>query len=398
MIKNKFNWISKDLIGFSLTSLFNDFSHEMTTSLLPALVDHIAGPSTGPIALGFITGFADAASTFMKLACGWLSNRITYFKPILIIGYAITPIFVSLIGTAQFIWQILLYQTIAWMGRGLREPIRDTWLANISSSAYFGRIFGIERAFDTIGAIAGPTLAFFTLQFFALPTNFYISFIPGFISILCISFLTSNYRHKTTVSKYDWKAQIQLLPHNFKYFLAIMFIFGISNFNKTFFIYRAQEAFGHNHSFVLATSWAILLYILLNCMRAIAEVGIGFLSDYINRRILLAVFGFALFSLVNIILLVASTNIFLWILIFICAGFSLGTVTSLEKSYAAQLLPEKDRGTGFGLLQCVDGIGDLLSSVVVGGLWTYISPEISFIYAAITSGIAALFFIIKIRD
>lgn len=176
-----------------------------------------------------------------------------------------------------------------------------------------------------------------------------------------------------------------------------MFIFGIANFHKTFFIYRAQEMLiGHTNSFFLATSWSILLYVLLNCIRALAEVCMGYVSDYIDRKKLLAVFGFGLFGLVNIVLIFTQAQMMLWIIIFFSAGWSLGTVSTLEKSYAAQLLPEETRGTGFGVLQGIDGLGDLLSSIIVGMLWNFISPEAAFVYAALLSfGACFLFFVIQ---
>ena len=40
------------------------------------------------------------------------------------------------------------------------------------------------------------------------------------------------------------------------------------------------------------------------------------------------------------------------------------------------------RGSGFGVLAAVNGIGDLFSSVVVGVLWTKVSANAGFIYAA----------------
>jgi MFS family permease len=386
-------WLSKDLVGFSLTSLFNDFSHEMTTSLLPAFVTQIAGPAYGPIALGLITGLADALSTGMKLLSGLFANRLRFFKPILVLGYAITPLFVGLIGTAHYVWQIGMYQTLAWMGRGLREPIRDVWLSKISSPNYYGRIFGLERAADTIGAIAGPVTAFFIIQVMTLESSFFVSFIPGAISVLCIIFLTTNFENKIKKIDYSWKKQLKNLPANFTYFVTIMFIFGIANFNKTFFIYRAQEMLlGQGNSFILATSWSILLYVLLNCVRAVAEACMGYISDYIDRKKLLTFFGFGLFGLVNIALIFTQSQLLLWIIIFVCAGWSLGTVTSLEKSYAAQLLPEQSRGVGFGVLQGINGIGDLLSSIIVGALWNFISPVIAFSYAAVLSFVACILF------
>jgi dipeptide/tripeptide permease len=63
---------------------------------------------------------------------------------------------------------------------------------------------------------------------------------------------------------------------------------------------------------------------------------------------------------------------------------------SLEKSMAAQLLPAKVRGSGFGVLATVNGIGDLVSSIAVGVLWSSVSPNAGFIYAGIFTLAGAL--------
>jgi len=44
---------------------------------------------------------------------------------------------------------------------------------------------------------------------------------------------------------------------------------------------------------------------------------------------------------------------------------------------------------GFGVLATVNGIGDLISSIVVGALWSAVSPAAGFLYAAIFTGIGA---------
>jgi hypothetical protein len=60
----------------------------------------------------------------------------------------------------------------------------------------------------------------------------------------------------------------------------------------------------------------------------------------------------------------------------------------LEKAHAAYILPEEVRGTGMGILQSVDGVGDLISSIVVGILWSTIAPAAGLVYAAVLSFIS----------
>jgi hypothetical protein len=44
---------------------------------------------------------------------------------------------------------------------------------------------------------------------------------------------------------------------------------------------------------------------------------------------------------------------------------------TVESSSAASYLPANLRGTGFGLRATVNGLGDVISSVLVGALWAF---------------------------
>lgn len=386
-------WLNKTVWGFGLTSFFNDFSHEMTTAILPAYIQQLIGTHFTPSALGLIGGISNGAATGMKLIAGLMADRFRNYKLFLTIGYTITPLFVGLIGTAQSIWHILLYKTVAWMGRGMREPIRDTWLSQIVPSSMYGHVFGFARALDTLGAIAGPVVAFFMISQFSLKTIFFISFIPGLLSIVSLITLTSEPAHyethrRTVVSKLQ---DIYQLPPHFLKFTFCMLIFGLAHFHKTLLIFRAQEFLtGETSSSLMATGSAILLYIFFNVTRSIGEFSLGLLSDYTNRKQLLALTGFGLFTITCIGLIISPDALTWWLLIFACAGISNGAVTVLEKAYVADLLPETHRALGYGTIQAIDGFAELASGVIVGMLWSIFNPVIAFGYAAFLSCIAML--------
>jgi hypothetical protein len=50
----------------------------------------------------------------------------------------------------------------------------------------------------------------------------------------------------------------------------------------------------------------------------------------------------------------------------------------MEGTFATELLPAQRRGTGFGALAAVNGVGDLFSSLGVGFLWQLLGPGIAF--------------------
>src|SRR6266404_5845644 len=181
------SWLNKNMIGFCSASFFSDWSHEMTTGILPMFIAQLVGPVYAPVALGSIQGVADASATVTKLLSGWLADRVPYYKPFLIVGYGHSGIYLALIGTAHSVMAVFVCKVGAWFVKGIREPMRDTWIAKIVPPVLYGRAFGLHRAWDTLGALVGPLFVFFLLGInVSLPSIFFLSCIPAFFSVLSI--------------------------------------------------------------------------------------------------------------------------------------------------------------------------------------------------------------------
>jgi len=376
-------WLNRNVAAMGFTSLFSDASHEMTTAALPSFLTELVGAVSAPQILGLITGLSDASSSFVKTFSGLLSDRLQRRKPLVVLGYFLTGLFVGIIGFARDWIEMFVYRVLAWMGRGTREPPRDALLADSVDKRFYGHAFGFHRAMDTIGAILGPLLAFLLISWLGLRNVFFLSLIPGSLAVLIIAIGVKETIRKPEAQKgLFW--HMKSLPKDFKVFLFIMFVFGIANFNRTLLLLRVQEVLTPLNGIIIAASVSILLYTIRNIAQALADYGIGSLSDKLGRKSLLASFGFLLFGITSLGF-VYATDIYFFVFLFVLSGISAATYTALEKAYAADLLPSNVRGTGYGVLQTIDGIGDFISSFVVGTIWALISPELSFVYAALLS-------------
>ena len=192
-----------------------------------------------------------------------------------------------------------------------------------------------------------------------------------------------------------WRDQYSSLPPSFLYFLVTRFIFALGNFNKLLIILRTQELLSLTSTSLSAITWSIVFYTFFNLIRAASEYGIGTLSDYIDRKNLLAVAGFGLFGFTCVLLMIATSTIWWWLIIFGALGISTAALSSLEKSYSAQIVPEHVRGLGYGLLEVTDGIGKLVSSIVVGNIWTTVAASYGFAYSAILSLISMILLLVR---
>jgi hypothetical protein len=87
-------------------------------------------------------------------------------------------------------------------------------------------------------------------------------------------------------------------------------------------------------------------------------------------------------------LLLPGASFLKYAVIFGFSGLYMGVWETLESSASAEMLPGAARGTGFGVLATVNGIGDFVSSILVGCLWV-VSPVASMSFVMATSLIGA---------
>lgn len=358
----------------------------MATAILPMFLVSVGGSAA---LLGVIEGVADAGVSFMKLLSGWYSDYIGKRKPFAVIGYFLTAIGVGSFFLA-FSWtQILLSRVIAWLGRGTREPARDALLVDSTEPQYYGRAFGFHRGMDTLGAIVGPAVAFFLIKSMPLRSIFLVALIPSVLSFLTIALLVKERRKITTDPPTRLIESIKLLPSTFRLFLVAVGIFGLGNFADSLLILRATQLLTPVKGAIVAGSLAILLYTLHNVFYAVFSFPIGAAADRFGKKTLLSL-GYLLTGVTSLGFILNTANLAYLGLFFLLAGIAIAITDALERTIAADLLPEQLRGTGYGTLATVNGIGDFGSSTVVGFLWAAISPVAGFGYGAIMTMLGGL--------
>src|SRR6266446_8807050 len=184
-------WLNRTVLGLGLASLFSDWSHEIATTVMPAF---LASMGVAAAWLGLIEGAADGLSSFAKMASGYYTDKLQRRKPIAVVGYLVTALGTASFGLASAAWHVLIARAAAWLGRGVRTPVRKALLAAAVDPSVYGRAFGFERAMDTLGAIVGPLTALGLLA--ALPGNyrtvFAVTVVPGLVAAVLIGLVVQE--------------------------------------------------------------------------------------------------------------------------------------------------------------------------------------------------------------
>jgi len=136
-----------------------------------------------------------------------------------------------------------------------------------------------------------------------------------------------------------------------------------------------------------AAQLAMLYYVGYNVIYAASCYVSGQLADRFPKNRVLAV-GYSVASVPALALMLPGASLVKFAVAFGFSGLYMGVWETLESATAATMLPSSTRGIGFGVLATVNGVGDFLSSAVVGVLWI-LDPRVAMLIVIATSLIGA---------
>ncbi|HUJ42523.1 MAG TPA: MFS transporter [Opitutaceae bacterium] len=374
----RIHWLNRTVLGIGLASLFSDWSHEIATTVLPAF---LATMGVAAAWLGFIEGISDGLSSFAKMGSGYYTDMLQRRKPIAVIGYLVTALGTASFGLATAAWHLLIARTCAWLGRGVRTPVRKALLAGSVTKETYGRAFGFERMMDTLGAIVGPATAFLLLPAFHhyYPSLFAVTLIPGLAAAALIAFVVKE-KARAPVPHISFGKRLRMLPSAYRRFLVAVGLFGAGDFAHTLLILLATQKLTPMFGATGAASAAVALYVLHNILYAGFAFIAGWMADRFKKRHVLAA-GYSLAALMTVAIMALPFTVWSLALIFTAGGIYVAIEETLEDSFCAELVEEAQHGMAFGVLATVNGVGDFLSSVIVGTLWSVFGTTIAFGYS-----------------
>jgi MFS family permease len=373
-------WLNRTVTGIGLASLFSDWSHEIATTLLPTF---LASMGVAAAWLGLIEGVSDGVSSFAKMASGYYTDRLRRRKPIAVVGYLVTALGTAAFGLASSAWHVLLARATAWLGRGVRTPVRKALLAGAVTRETYGRAFGFERMMDTLGAVIGPATALVLLQLanHDYATLFALTLIPGLIAAGLIAIVVRE-KERPPVPHITFGESLRALPARFRRFLVAVGFFGMGDFAHTMLILLAVQKLTPVLGSTKAASLAAGLYVLHNILYATFSMLAGWLADRFDKGRLLAS-GYFLAVIMALAMILLPANIWTLAAVFCVGGIYVAMEETLEDSFCAELVDEAHHGMAFGTLATVNGVGDFASSLIVGLLWTSFGTSIAFGYSAV---------------
>jgi MFS family permease len=376
-------WLTPGVGAVGAASFFSDAGHEVTTSVLPTFLTGTLGASAA--ALGVIDGISDALIGVMKLVGGPLGNDPDRRGRISSGGYLGTALATGAIGAAVTVWQAGVLRALAWVSRGVRGPSRDALLASLIPESAQGRAFGLERAGDNLGAVMGPLLAAGLVAWVGIRPTLYLAAIPGLFAAAAILVAAREARRRNQSDGRPARRRFEfgaLRDAGMLRALLPVALFEFGNVATTLLILRSTQLLtSPERTVTAATSLAILIYAGHNAVATIASLAAGRWYDRTGPRLVFAT-GAAVYVIAYLVFAAGSHSAIVIALGFALAGAGIGLAEPTQSAVVSQLLPDRLRGSGFGVLGAVQATGDVVATIVAGVLYTVASPAVAFGYAA----------------
>jgi MFS family permease len=380
--------LARNVRVLATVSFFTDVASEMIYPLLPLFLSTVLGTSAA--ALGVIEGLAESVSSLLRLPAGWYSDRIRKRKPLVLFGYLIAAVSRPLIGLAQGTGQVLAIRLTDRFGKGVRTAPRDALIADSVLASQRGYAYGVHRAADSLGAVAGPLIAWalLTFEWVELRELFLWAAVPGMISVLLVVLFVRE-SPASAAARVTTAAEPAAVPlgRTFWRYLFVLFVFTLSTSTDAFLLLRASQL-------GVATAMIPILWAMLHVVKSSSTVVGGALSDRLGRRPLI-LGGWTVYAAVYLGFALANAQWQAWAL-FVVYGLYFGATEGTEKALVADLVPPARRGTAFGWFNAALGLGALPASVVFGLVWERSGPDVAFMMGAGIAAVATLLFVLMV--
>jgi len=378
--------LERNVISLGWVAFFGGLAQDMIQPILPIFYTSVLGLSKEFI--GLIEGSLTTMVSLMKIGAGYLSDALGVRKAIVFVGYALSAVARFSLGMAYNGAAAFGLRLTDGIGKGLKDAPRDALVAGSAGNRKLGLAFGIQRTLDTLGSVAGPLITYGLLRLWVQHPNRYreIFLTAGalaFIPLIIIGVWVKE--RKQSVNKQI--LSLSAFKGPFAGFLGIMLVFTLGNSSDAFLILRAENVG------VSATSIPLVVA-LFNLVSALTAIPAGRLSDRIGRRRAIMI-GWVVYAVAYLGFAVASQVWMIWLL-YGFYGLYYAFTEGSAKAMVAELVPEINRGSAYGLFNASIGVMALPASVIAGYLWNW-SPAAPFSFGALMAFVAfiALWFLPK---
>jgi MFS family permease len=373
----------------SIVSLLADIASEMLYPVMPVYLRHI-GFSIALI--GVLEGFAEALAGLSKGYFGRMSDERGARLPFVRLGYFLSACSKPLLVAWTAVGWVFMIRLLDRLGKGLRTGARDALLSAAATPATKGRVFGLHRGMDTLGAVLGPVLALIYLYFRPADyrTLFLLAILPGLFSVGVTFLLKEPIQKPANVRKAlpGFGAYWRQSGAAYRAVVGGLLVFALVNSSDALLLLRMKSE-------GLSDQALILVYIGFNLVYALFSYPLGHLSDKYAPRFIIQT-GLLLFALVYAGFMLGGS---VWWFggLFFLYGVYMAATDGVSKAWISNLCDPAETGTAIGVFTGMQSIANMGASALAGILWTMGGAALPFGLSALVSlGVVLYFYTVKV--
>jgi Major Facilitator Superfamily len=363
--------------GFGAVSLAADMVYEGARSVTGPL---LASLGASAVLVGLVSGAGEAMALLLRIVSGSWADRSGRYWSLTFAGYAMTAICVPALAITPFIagaglalaCVLILGERV---GKAVRSPSKTALLAHAAAVVGLGRGFGVHKALDQAGAVAGPLLvAAVTAAAGAIWPAMAVLAVPGAMALLILAWIRRSMGDPVkrgdeaaqTGAGYDPESRQGRLSKSHGRLPVVFWLFAAASAATTAgLVTFAVIAYHLTQDHVVRVAAVPLIYAAAMAAAALAALGSGWLFDRTRGRVLL---GLPLLVAAVPALafagspLIATTGALLW-------GAAGGVLDSSIKALVADLVPASRLATAYGVFAAVQGAAAIGGGVMAGALY-----------------------------
>jgi MFS family permease len=390
--------LSNTLIVFMVAMVFANIASEMYVTMLPLYLKHLGADV---MQIGIFFTVSQIVPLVLQVLGGWVSDTIGRLRSVAIgsvigLGAFISPIFVPT-------WQWLyLSETLNSLTRSLIGPSFGAFIAEETAEEDRGKVYGITDTIYTVVTVIGPPLAGWLADTYGF--RFMLTVAAGiYIFATTIRLILAKVAGKRRKVKASEGLSFESLKVNFKTVFGLAIAGGLLTW---LLLTDGVRDIAFSMSFTLMPVYLeeiggmSLQQIgwLTSCFgiaSMITTIPAGWFSDKVGERFAIAL-GFFL-EFVALLLLIKLDGFIGFATVWAVFGVAVGLMSPAYQSLLSKALPEKLRGTGFGLIQASLGIFSLPAPAIGSFLWKSVAPQAPFYITAIFALITVVPAILKFK-
>lgn len=383
----KLSLLNINLRWFLLAMILANIAGQMAYSMLSLyLID--LGASVGQVGLVFT--IASIVPIVLQIFGGWFSDTIGRLRAIAF-GSAISVFGYVLFFTAPSWEWVMLGLSVEFVSNSFVGPSFNAYIAEQSSEATRGRVFGLTTGIYMVVTVIGPALA----GFLAYRMNFRIMMVVAFVfyALATIVRIWMALSERFKPSRAPEKPTMAGLTSQLKAMFGILFSGGILTW------IWITDAIGDTSYSLTGELFPIYLSDIGNL--TVEQIGLlgsawgiasivgsflgGWLTDKKSERLILTS-GFLIIT-ISMVAMVTANSTVAFLGARILNGLGVGVLMPSYNSLISKVVPENKRGLAFGFFGTSLGILSLPMPWIGAQLWELFAPQVPFWITAVACAI-----------